>query len=300
MKRDSVEIKAYCKINLALDIKGLRSDGYHEVEMILQTIPLCDTVILRRTAASEWRKPVTITSNATWLPQDEKNTAYRAAYLLARDFPEIDTGTEIYINKKVPRCGGLGGSSTDAAAVLNGMNQLYNLGLSVADLLPYAAQIGADVPFLLTPGAAIATGIGTELHDIEPLRDGILLLVNPNIDICTPEAYRVYDFLEAKGEIPQKAHPDIGGVAYAMTKCREQLSCKMKNVLEYPAFYLHPELLEVKELIRESGASAVLMSGSGATFFGIFRGEDADAAARAEECFREKGYFTYMSETYAL
>ena len=86
MRRDFVEIRAYCKINLALDILRLREDGYHEVEMILQTIPLWDTVTLRRTAGSEWRKPVTITSNAQWLPQDEKNTAYRAAYLLARDF----------------------------------------------------------------------------------------------------------------------------------------------------------------------------------------------------------------------
>ena len=300
MKRDSVEIKAYCKINLALDIKGRRSDGYHEVEMILQTIPLYDTVILHRTPASEWRKPVTITSNATWLPQDEKNTAYRAAYLLARDFPKIDTGTEIFINKKVPRCGGLGGSSTDAAAVLNGMNQLYDLGLTAGDLLPYAAQIGADVPFLLTPGAAIATGIGTELHYIEPLCDGILLLVNPNIDICTPEAYRVYDFLEAKGEIPQEAHPDVAGIVRAMAKRWEQLSSKMKNVLEYPAFYLHPELLKLKESIRESGAAAVLMSGSGATFFGIFRREDTARAGRAEEYFREKGYFTFMSEMSAL
>ena len=118
MRRDFVEIRAYCKINLALDILRLREDGYHEVEMILQTIPLWDTVTLRRTAGSEWRKPVTITSNAQWLPQDEKNTAYRAAYLLARDFCRVDTGTEIHIDKKVPRCGGLGGSSADAAAVL--------------------------------------------------------------------------------------------------------------------------------------------------------------------------------------
>ena len=109
MRRDFVEIRAYCKINLALDILRLREDGYHEVEMILQTIPLWDTVTLRRTAGSEWRKPVTITSNAQWLPQDEKNTAYRAAYLLARDFSRVDTGTEIHIDKKVPRCGGLGG-----------------------------------------------------------------------------------------------------------------------------------------------------------------------------------------------
>lgn len=123
MRRDFVEIRAYCKINLALDILRLREDGYHEVEMILQTIPLWDTVTLRRTAGSEWRKPVTITSNAQWLPQDEKNTAYRAAYLLARDFCRVGTGTEIHIDKKVPRCGGLGGSSADAAAVRrNGTN----------------------------------------------------------------------------------------------------------------------------------------------------------------------------------
>lgn len=295
MRRDFVEIRAYCKINLALDILRLREDGYHEVEMVLQTIPLWDTVTLRRTAGSEWRKPVTITSNAQWLPQDEKNTAYRAAYLLARDFSRVDTGTEIHIEKKVPRCGGLGGSSADAAAVLKGMNQLYDLGLSDETLLQYAAQIGSDVPFLLRSGAAVATGTGTELRYIEPFRDGILLLVNPNIDICTPEAYRVYDFLEARGEIPSGAHPDILETVRSMQQSIEKLSEKMKNVLEYPAFYLHPELAELKASLLKHGASAALMSGSGATFFGFFRKGEAQAALQAADFFQGKGYFTFVS-----
>lgn len=300
MKRDYVEIKAYCKINIALDIKGLRSDGYHAVEMILQTIPLCDIVTLRRAPVSERRKPLTVTSDAQWLPQDEKNTAYRAAYLLARDFSRIDTGTEIHIEKRVPRCGGLGGSSADAAAVLQGMNRLYDLGLTEAQLLPYAAQIGADVPFLLRAGAAVATGTGTTLRYIEPFRNGVLLLVNPNIDICTPEAYRLYDFLETQGEIPQEGRPDLAAAERAMQGSAAQLAGKMKNVLEYPAFYLYPALAELKASILESGAAAALMSGSGATFFGIFRREDAARAQRAAESFAEKGYFTFVSQEIAL
>ncbi|MFR1519366.1 MAG: 4-(cytidine 5'-diphospho)-2-C-methyl-D-erythritol kinase [Clostridia bacterium] len=300
MNRDFVEIEAYCKINIALDIIGLRKDGYHEVKMILQTIPLHDTVTLRRAPASQGRKSVAITSNADWLPQDDKNTAYRAAYLLARDFPEVDAGTEIYIDKKIPRCGGLGGSSTDAAAVLNGMNQLYGLGLSWEKLQSYAARIGADVPFLLRPGAAVATGTGTELRAIEPFREGILLLVNPNIDICTPDAYRIYDYLEEKGEISPESHPDVTDVEQAMKGPLEGLAGKMKNVLEYPAFHLYPALAELKTSLLRAGASAALMSGSGATFFGIFRKEDAERAEEAAQHFRNRGYFTFISKEMAL
>ena len=171
--KDSVTVKAYCKINLSLDIKGLRSDGKHEVDMCMQSVPLFDIVEIKKVPSKT--KNIILKSSAAWVPTDSKNTAYKAAELLARDFAEIDCGTEIFIDKRVPGCGGLGGSSADAAGVLLGMNELYELGLSLEVLQQYGAQIGADVPFLLKYGAAIATGTGTDLKYIEPLREGYLL-----------------------------------------------------------------------------------------------------------------------------
>lgn len=300
MKSEQVEVKAFCKINLTLDIEGRRPDGYHDVRMILQTIPLHDVVSVRRGArravgtAREYT--ICISSDADWLPLNEKNTAYRAALALLRDYGDkIDTDTEIFIKKRVPPCGGLGGSSTDAAAVLNGMNRLYELGLSYEQLASYAAKIGADVPFLLKSGAAEASGTGTTLRYLTPFRNGILLLVNPHIEIATPEAYRLYDFLEERGEIPPEAHPDPHAAEAAMKGSVTALASEMKNVLEYPAFYRFPALRELKRELLEAGASAALMSGSGATFYGIFGPEDAEQAKRAASYFDRKGYFTFVS-----
>lgn len=298
MNPQEIEIKAYCKINIALDIKHLRKDGYHEVEMILQTIPLCDIVTLR---CKDGPPSVRLESNAAWMPTDEKNTAYKAALVLMRDYSgKINGCTEIFVDKRIPACGGLGGSSTDAAAVLNGMNLLYDLQIPYEQLCRYAAKIGADVPFLLRPGAAIASGTGTDLRYIEPLQEGILLLVNPNIEICTPESYHTYDILNGQNRIPQEEHPDIPAAATAMRAGVSALPGKMKNVLEYPAFYLHPELRELKESIRAFGAAEVMMSGSGATFFGIFRSQDALQAQNAAAYFKEKGYFTFVNDKICL
>ncbi len=301
MKPEQVDVKAFCKINLTLDIEGRRPDGYHTVRMLLQTIPLHDVVSVRRgdrrAAGAAEKCAVRISSDADWLPLNEKNTAYRAASALIRDYgDQIDADTEFFIEKRVPPCGGLGGSSTDAAAVLNGMNRLYELGLSYEQLASYAAKIGADVPFLLKNGAAEASGTGTTLRYLTPFRNGILLLVNPHIEIATPEAYRLYDFLEERGEIPPEAHPDPHAAEEAMKGSVTELGSAMKNVLEYPAFYRYPALRELKRELLEAGATAALMSGSGATFYGIFRPEDAEQAARAAAEFDRKGFFTFVSE----
>lgn len=304
MNIDSIEIKAYCKINIALDIQGKRPDGYHEVAMILQTIPFYDVVQIRRRippiTSSGGKQEVRLRSNAAWLPAQEKNTAFQAALLLLNDYGRHGTGQipddlEIYIDKRIPRCGGLGGSSADAAAVLNGLNALYNLKIPQEKLCTYAAEVGSDVPFLLTTGAAVATGTGTTLRYIEPLKAGSLLLVNPNIAISTPEAYRTYDALFDQGIVPQDAHPEISLLEEAMASGLDAAIENLKNVLEYPAFYLYPQLAEIKQELLKAGAAAALMSGSGSTLYGIFRQEEYSKAVRTCAAFRQKGYFTFLS-----
>lgn len=290
--KDSVTVKAYCKINLSLDIKGLRSDGKHEVDMCMQSVPLFDIVEIKKVPSKT--KNIILKSSEAWVPTDSKNTAYKAAELLARDFAEIDCGTEIFIDKRVPGCGGLGGSSADAAGVLLGMNELYELGLSLEVLQQYGAQIGADVPFLLKYGAAIATGTGTDLKYIEPLREGYLLLVNSGSEVSTAEAYNLYDKLEASGKVPYEAHQSAEDMAKAMSEGLHAIVGKTKNVLEYPAFELVPGIKKIKDELAELGAEVSMMSGSGATVFGIFESENKSLVAR--KFFEKRGWFTFLCD----
>lgn len=291
--KNSVQIKAYCKINLTLDIKGIREDKYHEVDMIMQTIPLYDVVTIQKNPNFSQEK-IKMTSNAQWVPTDIKNTAYKAAQMLMNDFEKIDTGIDIFIDKRVPGCGGLGGSSADAAAVLLGINDLFELGLSIEELYPYASKIGADVPFLLKSGAAIAGGTGTDLKYIEPLTDCILLLVNSGIEISTPESYKLYDVLMEQGKIPENAHQSSAEAAALMEQGIEALADKMKNVLEFPAFYTNPSLEIIKKEIKDMGATASMMSGSGGTMFGIFSKKNILDAVRAQQEFGKRGWFSFI------
>ncbi len=289
----SIQKRAYCKINLTLDIKGVRADGYHEVDMIMQTIPLYDVVTIQKNSHLS-RGKIILSSNAKWMPADSKNSAYKAANMLLKDYDKIDTAIEIFIDKRIPGCGGLGGSSADAAAVLLGMNELFELGLTINELCNYAGKIGADVPFLLKEGAAIATGIGTKLEYIEPLTDCILLLVNSGVEISTPESYKLYDNLLMQGKIPKEAHQSSGEAVKAMRLGIDELSEKMKNVLEYPAFFMNPSLKLIKNELKGFGANAAMMSGSGGTMFGIFSKDNIISAVKAQQEFAKRGWFSYL------
>lgn len=292
--KDSITVKAYCKINISLDIKGLREDGKHEVDMILQTIPLYDLITIKK--RKEANGGIHIESNASWVPKDNKNTAFKAAELLLKDFLNNEESVDIYIDKKVPPCGGLGGSSSDAAGVLLGMNELFELGLNLQELQNYGAQIGADVPFLLKYGAAIATGTGTDLQYIQPLKEGILLLVNSGAEVSTALAYRLYDTIEQDGGIPKEAHVDAAEVAKAMACGLAATVPKMKNVLEYPAFSMRPELELIKGELLKAGAAATMMSGSGGSVFGIFYPKDADKAYEMSKELEGRGWFTFVCD----
>lgn len=293
MGTKAVQRKAYCKINLTLDIKGIREDKYHEVDMIMQTIPLYDVVTIQKNPNLS-QGEIKLTSNANWVPTNIKNTAFKAAQMLMNDFSKIDTALEIFIDKRVPGCGGLGGSSADAAAVLLGVNELFELGLDVEELYPYASKIGADVPFLLKSGAAIASGTGTKLKYIEPLSDCVLLLVNSGVEISTPESYKLYDELMAQGKIPEEAHQSSSEATVFMEQGIEAFADKMKNVLEFPAFYINPSLEIIKKEIKDMGATASMMSGSGGTMFGIFSKKNILDAVRAQQEFGKRGWFSFI------
>ncbi len=270
------EIDAYAKINLSLDITGVRTDGYHEVAMIMQTIPLRDKITLtsvpRKTPGSN--TTITIQCDDRSLPTNQKNIAWKAARLMLDTFPAIQAATEaitITIQKKIPVGGGLGGSSADGAGVLRGMNAHFTLGLKDEDLMDLGAKLGADVPFqVLGGGTGLASGTGTAVTRLPSLEKGTLLICDPGFTMMTKEVYRQYDAMT----VPPHKHPDTKTLVTLLRAGEQDEFCKrLKNVLEIPAFYMKPQLATLKTVIQENGAQVALMSGSGACLYGIFQRE---------------------------
>ncbi len=315
-----VNVNANAKVNLSIDVLGRRDDGYHLVNMIMQSIPLYDRIViykedavgmLRSDVAQEIllakqkqderrryfqkigsplpdvdpNERITITCTNPKLPTDKKNLAYRAAQLML-DASDYTGKVAIHIRKKIPVGGGLGGGSADAAGVLDGMNKLLELNLSTDKLCEMAATLGSDVPFLVRGGTCLATGTGTTLKRISSLNHGYLLIVNPNIFLSTERVYTMLDSMD----IPIDAHPDTTALIKALERGDlYYFAQNMKNVLEIPAFEIQPELKKLKAEIATSGAIGTLMSGSGSTVFGLYTARDA--AWKAMRSFRNDGYF---------
>ncbi len=255
--------KARAKINLTLDVIDKRSDGYHEVEMTMQTIDLCDYISI-----SKNKNPgIEIRSNALYMPTDERNLAYRAADLLASR-AGIVPHIVIDIDKRIPISAGLGGGSTDAAAVMRGLNKFWNLGLTAQQLREIGAQIGSDVPFCVTGGTAIARGRGEVIEEVGESPALWTVLAKPPIAVSTADVYgnlrvdQIKSHPRAKLMIDALAHHSMQGVADAAG-----------NVLEPVTMGLYPEVAKVKDHMQRLGAQVVLMSGSGPTVFGLFERE---------------------------
>lgn len=258
-----IEEKARAKINLSLDILGLRNDGYHEVEMILQSIELADLISFEQSNDDKITltlEPSTI-EGADLLPVDDKNLAVKAARIIFDRFG-INGGLHIRLKKNIPIAAGLAGGSTDAAAAIRGLNRLYNLNLSNDQLFEIAALIGSDVPFCINGGTALATGRGECLTPLPDLPTVPIVLINPRGSVPTVWAYKNYD------ADPSPDHPDnlqlveaikIGDV--------EAVGELMFNVLERVSVKLHPSIVELKQQLLDAGADAAMMSGSGPTVF---------------------------------
>ena len=258
-----IHLKALAKINLGLDVIGIREDGYHLVRMIMQTVDLFDWVTIRKSD----REGIALSANLNFLPTDEHNIAYQAAKLLKQDFGQIG-GVEMRIHKCIPVAAGMAGGSTDAAAVLYGMNQLYHLGLPMKRLMEYGLKLGADVPYCLLRGTALAEGIGEKLTRLAPMPDCYILIAKPPVSVSTKLVYQTLDALE------EPPHPPIDAQIQALeAQDLTALAMNMGNVLEGVTVPMHPEIVQIKEMMEAQGAAAAMMSGSGPTVFGIFSEE---------------------------
>lgn len=251
-------IKAYAKINLALDVLYKRPDGYHEVAMIMQAISLSDTVTLKSQPAA-----IELSVNIPGLAADNSNLAYRAAALL-QEYTKTGQGVHIYLDKQIPMAAGLAGGSADAAAVLKGLNQLWELNLSLDKLSNLAARLGSDVPFCLSNGTMLATGRGEIVEPLPPLPHCYVVLAKPAVEV--PTAW-VYGQFRASGV---SGRPDITAMRESLVNNNlAGVAGQLANVLESVTIPAHPEILKIKEAMLAYGAMAALMSGSGPTVFGL-------------------------------
>lgn len=257
---DYIKMKALAKINLGLDVVRKREDGYHEVRMIMQTISLYDKIFIKKTKNTGIR----VSTNLYYLPNNENNLVYKAAKLLIDEF-EIKNGVSMKLEKYIPVAAGMAGGSADAAAVLIGMNKLFGLGLSRKQLMDRGVSIGADVPYCIMRGTALAEGIGERLTKLKPLPKCYILIAKPGISVSTKFVYG-----NLKADKIEK-HPDIDGIIEAINNA-DILSVaeRLGNVLEDVTIREYPVIDELKQFMKDRGALNSLMSGSGPTVFGIF------------------------------
>ena len=262
MMKDRIQLKALAKINLGLDVLRRREDGYHEVTMIMQTIGLHDDLEIRRIKTPE----IQVKTNLYYLPTNENNLVYKAAKLLMDEFG-IKEGVAIQLKKRIPVAAGMAGGSTDGAAVLWGMNQMYGLGLSRQELMERGVKLGADVPYCVQRGTALAEGIGERLSVLPSMPKCTILIAKPGISVSTKF---VYENLHANDLKPEQ-HPDVDRMIEAMKEKNLDLLCeRMGNVLETVTIPAYPVIQEIKEHMMACGAAGAMMSGSGPTVFGIF------------------------------
>lgn len=255
-----MRLRAMAKINLGLDVIRKREDGYHEVRMIMQTIRMYDTLDIRR----KQTPGISLEVNLPYIPCDERNLVYKAAKLLMEEF-QIQEGISMKLTKAIPVAAGMAGGSSDAAAALVGVNRLFRLGLSQEELMKRAVKIGADVPYCVMRGTALAEGIGEKLTPLAPLPNCYVLVGKPGISVSTKTAYENLKLNEIK------KHPDIDGMVRDIQKGDlHSITEKMENVFEPGIIEKYPVIQEIKNFMEEQGALKAMMSGSGPTVFGIF------------------------------
>lgn len=268
---DEIKLRAYAKVNLGLDVLRRREDGYHDVRMIMQNVNLFDKLnIKKRNDAA-----ITVKTNLSYLPTDSNNLVYRAAALLIEEFG-IGRGVDIDLYKFIPVAAGMAGGSADAAAVLYGMNELFDLKLSLEELMKRGVKLGADIPYCLMGGTVLAEGIGEKLTRLKDCPHCYFVVAKPPFSVSTK---LVYENLVLDGNT---VHPDIDGIMSAID-CGDVkgIASRLSNVLETVTAKEYPDIEGIKDKMRECGALNALMSGSGPTVFGIFDDED-----KACECNR--------------
>ena len=268
---------AYAKINLGLDVLRRREDGYHEVKMIMQTIGLYDTLTFTR----KEEPGIELKIDRAGLDTGKGNLICRAAEMLFAE-AGISPGVEIFLEKRIPIAAGMAGGSTDAAAALLGLNDLLELGYPLERLQALSVKLGADIPYCLMGGTALAEGIGEVLKKLPAPPPCVLTVAKPDIDVSTKF---VYENLHAD---TLAFHPDIDGMEAAIRNgSLSGITERMGNVLETVTVREYPVIDGIKELMKAAGAENALMSGSGPTVFGIFTEEET--ARKAAEQIKERG-----------
>lgn len=271
-----LSLKAYGKINLGLDVLRRRDDGYHDVRMIMQTVGIYDKIDL----IYREEPGITVETNLFYLPNNENNLVYRAADLLMKEF-QVKQGVHIRLKKFIPVAAGMAGGSSDAAAVLFGVNKMFDLGLTREQLMERGVKIGADVPYCVMRGTALSEGIGEILTPLPAMPQCHVLIAKPGVSVSTKF---VYENLHAN-ELRPEQHPDIDGMIEAI---RRQdiagIAGHFGNVLETVTIPAYPVIQEIKDSMMEHGAVGSMMSGSGPTVFGLFT--DPKAAKKAYEELR--------------
>ena len=263
---NSIKEKAYAKLNISLDVSSRRQDGYHDMVMVMQTISLHDDIELSLQEGDKVRAK----TNLPFIPGDERNLAVKAALKFLEATGHEGQGMLIKINKKVPVGAGMGGGSSDAAAVLRSLNRLYGFPLSTAELEELSCAVGSDVAFCVAGGTALATGRGEKLRALPPLPDCLFVVCKPEFSISTPELFKKLD------QIPLRRHPDTAGLLSAIEQGELSQMCRrMYNVFEDVEDRRLRTVSEIKSILLDHGALGAVMTGTGSAVFGVFRPEAA-------------------------
>lgn len=272
---DRLELKALGKINLGLDVLGRRENGYHDVRMVMQTVYLYDRIIMKKS-----RTPgIRLETNLYYLPVNENNLAYQAAQMLMDEF-HIEEGVAIQLDKHIPVAAGMAGGSSNAAAVLFGMNRMFSLGLSQKELMERGVKLGADVPYCIMRGTVLAEGIGEILTPLSPMPKCYVLIAKPAVSVSTKMVYEKLDSHEIED------HPDIDGILAGLKAGDlKKVAGSMGNVLERVTVDAYPVIDQIKKTMIKEGALNAMMSGSGPTVFGIF--EEKATARKAADAIRD-------------
>lgn len=268
---DSYQLKAYAKINLGLDVLGRLENGYHIVKMIMQSVGIYDELTFTKTQSG-----IVVTTDHAQLPTDDSNLIYKAARIMFETY-QLPGGIRIHLNKNIPIAAGMAGGSTDAAATFKGINTMFGLNCTPEELMQLGVKVGADVPYCIMGGTALAEGIGEKLTPLKAAPDCLVLIAKPPVSVSTKY---VYEHLDAKETLD---HPDIDGMIDAIRKSDlTGIVERMGNVLESVTVEEYPEIAQIKDRMRQLGAQNSLMSGSGPTVFGIFTEK-----AVAEEAYKQ-------------
>jgi 4-diphosphocytidyl-2-C-methyl-D-erythritol kinase len=279
-----ISLKAHAKLNLSLDVLNRREDGYHNLQMIMQSIQLHDTISLQEISSG-----VEIACEAPYVPNNSSNIAYKAAELMINRY-SLDAGVIIRIDKKIPVAAGLAGGSTDAAAVLKGINTLFKLGIEQNELMEIGKTIGADVPYCIVGGTALAEGIGERITPLSPMKKIPVVLVKPRFGVSTASVFKSLD-INSISQRP-KTTMIIDALGKGDIKFIAENLC---NVLESVTIDKYPLINKIKKDLIAKGAMGSLMSGSGPTVFGLF--EDDRTARKAYNSMSRSRYDCFLTNT---